>query len=162
MRNPKPQHGGYVDAQTGELFDLVAVPRDDRRAQTSGGWFMAMQDALSRAAEMEWPEGDYKVLVALLGRLDWDNFIHLNVSDLADNLHRSRESVSRSISRLVNAGALHRGPRVGRAYTYRLDPRLGWKGTPKGRSAALAEAERRGMALVRGDGEQPTQSERLF
>ncbi|MBM7052310.1 helix-turn-helix domain-containing protein [Rothia sp. ZJ1223] len=56
----------------------------------------------------------------------------MNTTEIAEEMHRSRESVSRAISRFVERGVLLRGPRVGRSYTYRLDPSTAWRGKPEG------------------------------
>jgi len=112
---------------------------------------MAMQQPLARLARARMPAGDYQVLFALLGRLDWDNYIHLDLTELASELNRHRTGVSRAVSRLVAAGVLHRGPRVGQNHTYRLDPNLGWKGRPAGRRQLQAELDRRGWRVHDGD-----------
>lgn len=85
----------------------------------SGGSFLSVFDDIANA---DWPDGDYKVFVKLLGRLDFENYLHLDVKALAEEMGRSREAVSRAIKRFIDRGILHRGPRVGRSYTYRLDP----------------------------------------
>lgn len=107
---------------------------------------MAMQAGLQRLAAPDsgLRMGDYQVLMALMARLDWENFIHIDLSELAENLGRDRSGVSHCVSRLAKLGVLIRGPRVGRSYTYRLDPNLGWKGTPRGRAALSAQLAERG------------------
>ena len=140
-------HPGYADMRTGIVYDLVAVPRE----RHSGGRFaMVMQDALARVAREDWPDIDYRVLVMLFSRLDWENYLHLDLTELAKEMNRGRVTVSRSISRLVAAGVLHRGPRVGRSWTYRLDPNLGWKGKPDSRRRVQAELDKRGWTVVDG------------
>lgn len=83
-------------------------------------------------ANEDWPEGDYRVLVKLMGRLDWENYLHIDVSELAQEMGRSRETVSRAIKRFIGRGILHRDPCVGRGYTCQLDPGTAWRGKPDG------------------------------
>lgn len=145
----RPQRG-YADTETGEVFDLIAVPRE----RAAGGFVMAQQAALERltTAANCLKLGDYQVLMALFARLDWDNFLHLDLSDLAKKLGRDRAGLSRAVARLVAEGVLIRGPKVGRSHTYRLDPNLGWKGTPRGRAALSAQLAERGWGgLVEAD-----------
>lgn len=156
MTTARQRRRDLVDADTGEVFDLVAVPRAQRvQSNPGGGWLMAMQQGLGAlATDPTLTDGDLRVLTLLLSRLDWQNFLHLEVSGLARDLDRSREAVSRSVSRLVARGVLHRGPRVGRAYTYRLDPAYGYKGRPEGRAALAAEIEKRGWEVVNGGSDE--------
>lgn len=138
-----------ADPDTGEVFDLVAVPR---RAKYNGGpWIMVMQNAADRLADNpDLTDGDVRIFLKLLGRLDWENYLVINVTQLATELGRSRPKVSNAIKRLTDAGALVAGPRSGRLTTYRLSPDVGWKGTHKGRSALQGEMDRRGWSVHSG------------
>lgn len=127
-----------TDAETAEHLTYAVVPVRTRREE----FVMVTQGALARITKQGWPDGDYVVLMALMSRLDWENFIHVDVSQLATEMGRDRTGVSRSISRLIAAGALHRGPRVGRSYCYRLDPNLGYKGSPEGQANLRAKIAR--------------------
>ncbi len=62
----------YVDSETGEAYDFVAVPRSQSRGSNKGRFFMGMLDAFDDIANADWPDGDYKVFVKLLGRLDFE------------------------------------------------------------------------------------------
>lgn len=141
----------YVDSQTGEAYDLVAIPRSQAKGFNRGRFFMGMLDAFDDIANANWPDGDYKVFVKLLGRLDFENYLHLDVKALAEEMGRSRESVSRAIKRFIDRGILHRGPRVGRSYTYRLDPGTAWRGKADDRKRIERQiAERKWKVLSGG------------
>lgn len=127
----RPREVRVVDADTAEHVSWAVVPIRHQREE----FVMVTQSALARVTRAGWPVGDYQILMELMSRLDWENFIHVDVSQLAGELGRDRVGVSRAIKRLMDRGAIHRGPRVGRSYTYRLDPSLGWKGRPEGRAA---------------------------
>jgi len=152
----------YVDADTGEAYDLVAVPRSQSRHWNTGGFFMGMIQAFDDIANADWPEGDYRVFIKLMGRLDWENYLHLDVSELAKEMGRDRTGVSRAISRFVKRGILHRGPRVGRSYTYRLDPSTAWRGKADARSRIQREIDERQWTVHEGGKDAPEQSEKLF
>lgn len=145
--NPAPRT--LADPSTGEVFDLMAVPR---RAKYNGGpWIMVMQYAAAEISpDEELKDVDFRVLWNLVGRLDWENYLVLNVSALAKELKKSRPTVSNAIRRLTEAGLLVRGPQDGRLVTYRLSPDVGWKGTHKGRSALQNELDRRGWSVHQG------------
>lgn len=125
----KPRPVRVIDAETAEHVSYAVVPIRHQREE----FLMVTQHAMEHITSEGWPHGDYLVLMKLMSRLDWENFIHVDVKELAGSMGLQRETVSRSIKRLIERGAIHRGPRVGRSYTYRLDPRLGWKGSPAGR-----------------------------
>lgn len=141
----------YVEAETGEAFDLVAVPRSQSKAWNRGGFFMGMLAAFDEIANQGWPEGDYQVFVKLMGRLDFENFLHVEVTELAHEMGRDRTGVSRAMKRLIDRGILHQGPRVGRSYTYRLDPGTAWRGKPEGRARVEREIAARNWTVYQGN-----------
>ncbi|WP_326503826.1 hypothetical protein [Rothia nasimurium] len=47
---------------------------------------MGMLDAFDEIANANWPDGGYKVFVKLLGRLDFENYLHLDVKALAEGM----------------------------------------------------------------------------
>lgn len=143
MRRPEARERTYIDSQTGEMFDLVAVPRST--SNHIGGAFVMLTQAavLDVAKRTDLTDGDLRLLLALLGRLNWENWLMLDITELATEIGRGRDKTSKGIKRLVDAGVLHRGPKAGRSWTYRLDPELGWKGHPAARPKAIAEARAR-------------------
>ena len=146
------QHRGYIDTHTGEQVDLVV--QVVRRGQAAGGgWLKTMQDALTRIVRDDVTDGDRTIFIELLARADWENYILINVSELALEIGRSRQTVSGALSRLVDHGYLLRGPRVGRSSTYRLSPDVGWKGTDQGHADLQRKMRERGMSVVEGTAE---------
>ncbi len=81
----------------------------------------------------------------LCSKLDWQNWLFLEVTGLAKELTRSRGETSRSLSRLLQRGVIHRGPKVARSWTYQLDPDFGYKSRPADRAAL-----KRRLSLVEG------------
>ena len=69
-----------------------------------------------------------RVLIYLLGRLDFENFIQVSQSEIAQELDLHRSDVSNCISLLHNKGILIKGPKAGRSYCFRLNPAYRWKG----------------------------------
>ncbi len=116
---------------------------------------MADQDGLHYLARLDLPGRTHRVLYELLARLDFDNFIHVSQTDVANTLGLHRSHVSSAIRQLIDAGILIRGPRVGVSWTYRLDPNLGWKGRASQRAQAQRDlARRHGLDLVDGGQQQ--------
>jgi predicted transcriptional regulator len=129
-----------VDHQTGEIeseYVLVATKR--RNGFQRGGWLAMSQTALDAIAEIDRLE-DMRVLMKLLAKLDFDNYIQVSQIDIATALNMDKSQVSRAMKRLIERGIILKGPKIGRSNTYRLNPHYGWKGSAKSHQKALQEA----------------------
>lgn len=80
---------------------------------------------------------DFRVLMALLEKLDFQNTIAINQTDIGRDLGMAPPQVNRAISRLIKLGALIPGPKTGVNRAYRLNPHFGWKGSAKSHIVAL-------------------------
>ena len=142
-----------VDASTGEQIDgYVAVIRPRRQNGFSAeGWVAMSQKALDVLTQTNLGGETYRVLLALLGQVDWENYICISQCDVAERLGIQRTGVTRSIRKLVSAGILLPAPKVARSNTYRLNPALGWKGSAKNHNEALRTRMRElGLSIVEG------------
>lgn len=148
----------FASIESGEAVRFVAMTETELRDYSNRRtyrhqepFFMGMIAGIAAAADSPTlTDGDIRVLMKLLSLLDYENFLNLEIKSVAADLHRSRESVSRSVKHLVEQGIIHRGPRVGRAYTYRLDPSTAWRG--KADARARVEREIRGRQWTVHDG----------
>ncbi len=117
-----------IDLETGEIIEeiLVAAPK---KRHLQGDFIMAAQDGFLRLArDADLTGQDYKVLMIYLGNLDFENYLQINQTWIADDLGMLRQNVSRSTRKLVKKGILIEGLKVGHHQTYRLNPFYGWKG----------------------------------
>lgn len=135
-----------VDAVTGEVLEGGTLVYCPPRARIKEGWFMAFQDGFRALAGLDLTGREWKVFAILLAQLDFENYIHLAQVDVARELGLAPSHVSAVVKRLVELGLLIRGPKVGRAATYRLAPEFGWKG----RVRTLQEARGKALRLVQG------------
>jgi DNA-binding Lrp family transcriptional regulator len=88
-------------------------------------------------------------MVFMRGGSQWHNWIHLPQSEIAEILNMKRPHVSRAMRDLERVEVILRGPKVGRSFTYRINPNFGWKGSAKNHNAALKERmKERGMSIV--------------
>lgn len=138
------KHIGQFDLETGEIlgsegFVAYVVPK--RQNGFREGWVAMSQDALAVLQQFKRVE-DFRVLMALLARLDFENLLVVNQADVARDLDMKRENVNLAIKRLIAAGALLEGPRIGVSRSYRLNPQFGWKGSAKGHVIALKDYRR--------------------
>lgn len=138
-RATKPRE--VADTETGQVLQVQLVPRG---GALRGEWIKAMSNAVEAIGlENELTDGDVRVFVVLMGRAMWDNYVVINVAELARDMGRDRSSLHHALGRLVEHGYLIKGPKVGRSPSYRLSPHVAWKGNPAGHRKALREAEQR-------------------
>lgn len=73
---------------------------------------MNSQEALELLATDKDLKGEaYKILLLLLSRLDFENWIQISQQEIADTLDMKKQNVSRAISLLESKGILLRGPK---------------------------------------------------
>ncbi len=87
-----------------------------------------------------------KVLLTLLADLDYENYIQVPQSEIAEKLSMQKTHVSRSVKALINLGVVVEGPRVGKSKTYRLNEQFGWKGSVSKHKQAL----KNGLSVITG------------
>jgi predicted transcriptional regulator len=102
-------------------------------------------DALKQFKRVE----DYRVLFALLMRMDVENFINASQAEIANELDMHRSSVNRAIKRLIAAETVIEGPKVGINRTYRLNPNFAWKGSVGNHKKAVSDQMRQRMDKAR-------------
>lgn len=129
---------------TGEILRQYAVVAIQRKS-ISGGFFMAIQEGFLHIASLDLTGEQLKVLLHIMGKLDFENYILLQQKEVAEALGLKQPHVSRAFVKLVKEGIIYEGPRVGKVKTYRLDPSFGWKG--KGKNYLR---EMKNLRLVRG------------
>lgn len=143
----------HYDAQTGEVMDgqIMFVPN---RGKSPFGkdWFAMAQDAMMFLAKNRKALGEegFAVFCALGARLDFENFILINQSQMARELKMDRSNFNKAIKKLEAHGILARGPKSGVSPTFKLNPKMAWKGRQKNHSRALDEAKKMGWDLVEG------------
>jgi hypothetical protein len=136
-----------VDAETGELMDgvFVYVPKKVR----NGDFYMAFQAASSQIArDKDFTGATYRVLHAMLGQIDFENYIVVNQSLIAEQLGMKRPNVAREIRKLVNKGVLRKGPKSGCQVTYQLNPHFAWRG--KSGKVRDAQAQSGPLRVIEG------------
>ena len=137
---------------------FVFVPKKGK-SPFGQDWFAMAQDAMMFMAKNRRVLGEegFAVFCALGSRLDFENFILVSQADLARDLGMLPQNIGRAVKRLEGLGVLTRGPKSGRSPTFRLNPKMAWKGGQKNHFSALQEAERKGWHLVEGGQADPDQ-----
>ena len=120
------------DKNTGEVLDGVPVLCGVKRNPYSTGWVMNSQQALEIIAKDKEITGRiHRILWFLIARLDFENWIQISQKEICEELNMRKEDVSSGIKLLEKKKILIRGPKVGRSYSFRINPNFGWKGDVK-------------------------------
>ncbi len=122
---------GYVDKYSGEEFGFpVLIGR--KRNPYGNGWIMNSQEALEILAKDKEITGEsYRVLFFICARLDFENWVQIPITEIAQELDLKQPNVSRAMKILEEKGIILRGPKLGRSFAFMLNPEFGWKGKVK-------------------------------
>lgn len=140
-----------IDLDTGEAMQgtLVLIPQK-KKIEFHNGWVAMAQPAMKMFSQIRSLEAQ-RVIWALLARLDYENYVLVNQSEIAAELEMKPSNLSRAIKYLADQSILIAGPKVGRSTTYRLNPSMGWKGNTVNHSKALDERMKAtGMSVIEG------------
>jgi len=86
------------------------------------------QDVLEWLAKQSLPQEQYRVLMYLMGKLDFSNYLRVTQTEIARDLSMRQPNVSRAMRSLVDLDIIAEGPHVGNTKTYRLNPYMAHKG----------------------------------
>jgi predicted transcriptional regulator len=119
---------GYIDERTGKEYGFPVI-FGRKKNPYGNGWIMNSQEALDIIAEDKEIRGfDLRVFLKVCARVDFENWVHLPIKELGEELRIDKAQISRSIKVLVKKGVLLKSEKIGRSYAYRLNPDFGWKG----------------------------------
>jgi len=126
---------------TGEVMEgaVLGMFFPKRQNGFREGWIAMAQNALIEIARADLGDQARRVLFVILGKLDFENFILVSQSEIAETISMHRSDVSTAITRLEALGVLLRGPKAGRSSTFRLNPSFGWRGSASNHQKALKE-----------------------
>lgn len=147
---------GQHDADTGEVLEGSLLAVVIRRAPSGfeRGFYVGGLEAARVLATRRHELGmeGYAVLWALIARLDYENLIVVNQTEIAAELDMKRSNVGRAIARLVRADIIEIGPKLGAQRSYRLNPGVTWRGAGAKHQSALRawEEKRKGFRVLAG------------
>ena len=122
---------GYIDKYTGEEHGFPVIVGRKRNPYIQG-WVMNSQQAMLSLAKDKDIKGEtHRVLWFIGGILDFENWVTLSITEIAQELGLKQPSASRAIKVLEKKGIILRGPKLGRSFAFRLNPEFGWKGKVK-------------------------------
>lgn len=92
-------------------------------------WIAVYQDMISTIAKWNLPNEQYRVFLALLGKVDFENYLTVSQKELAQELDMKQPHISRAIKALCERNVIIEGPRAGLNKTYRFNPYIAHKGS---------------------------------
>lgn len=86
------------------------------------------QKAISTIADEKLTYEEYRVFLKLLSKVDFDNYLTINQTEIANELSMQRSNVARAIKGLKERNIIVEGLPAGKFKTYRLNPFIAHKG----------------------------------
>ena len=132
MPKPKTKYLAIQDDESGEFDALIRLDKNRK-----GGWFKVFQDSLNWLSEQALTGEQLRVLLKLMSRLDYDNYIRVSQKELAAELGMKDTHISRAIRKLRELDVIVEAPRMGKYKLYRLNPHIGQKGKDKSQTTVI-------------------------
>ena len=134
-----------IDQETGEeIGSFVAIIRPKQKS-FFGRHMTFNQDMFLHIANRLNHE-QTRVLMVLFYRLDFENYICIPQSEIAQELGIQQPHVSRALKGLLTEEIITPGPKVGQIKSYKLNPHYGWKGSVTNHNKAL----KHGLSVIDG------------
>lgn len=124
---PLPKEKEYT-AIIGEDDEVKAYLTRPRKNYLGVSWVAVFQDALSWLATENLQNQEYRVLMYLMSKLDFENYLRVTQTSIAKALNMKQPAISRAIRGLLDHDIIITGPHSGTAKTYRLNPRMAYRG----------------------------------
>ena len=126
-KKSKSKYIALVDDETGEVEGYFPL---QPKYLSEGGDFMALfQQSADYIAELGLQGVTLNVMLKLIARLDYDNWIRVSQKEIAESLHIKQQNVSRAIRELINKDIIQESKmRAGLNKCYRFNPLIGHKG----------------------------------
>ena len=109
----------------GEVKGYINKPRFNKLGRE---YFVGFKSGFEGLASMDLTGEQYKVLMYLFSRLDFDNFLKVPQKEISDKLNLHKSNVSKAIKKLAELDVIAVGPMAGHSKTYRLNPRIAHRG----------------------------------
>lgn len=119
-----------VDDATGELLEQGRfVYLANRPLKIKEPWHMSFEEGHKQLASYKLSGNTFQVLNALLARLNWDNWIVIRKTEIAEFTGIHPNNINRSLDQLIKLNIVEKGPKLARGiYSYRLNHAYAWKG----------------------------------
>lgn len=119
----------FVNPDTGEVQQGTIFWSENRPNRLTGGFFMGFQEAfIALACDNDLTPQAQRVLLYLLGKLDFSNFIHITQREIGEVLKISPSNMSKAFAILKRKEIILLAPYKG-VNCYKLNEFYGWRGS---------------------------------
>ena len=119
----------FIDPETGEVQQGTIFWSENRPNRLTGGFAMIFQEAfIALACDNDLTPQAQRVLLYLLGKLDFDNFIHITQKEIGEALKINAPNMSKAMTMLKNKEIILLAPYKG-VNCYKLNAFYGWRGS---------------------------------
>ena len=112
-----------INEDTGKIVGLFPL----KSKNFGNGWIASYQKMLLLLAKLNLPNEQYRVLLALLSQVDFENYLTISQTELAKEIGMKQSHISRAIKGLREHNIIVEGPRAGLNKTYRFNPYVAHK-----------------------------------
>ncbi len=88
-------------------------------------------EALGLAVDRDFSGTDFRVLLAIIGNLGYENILNISQQELQQQLSISQADISKSIKKLISKGYLQVVDKIGRRNIYMVNPNVVFKSRAK-------------------------------
>lgn len=130
-----------VDNSTGEV--LKKAPEDGRpvwvsnRKMRDKSFVILMDMDLQKLAGLHLSPTAWRIFYLLLQVCEFENWVHVNQSQVADKLKLTRQAVYTAMKQLVAAGIVRREKDRLEIERWRIDPAIAWRGSIEDQMKAM-------------------------
>ncbi len=89
------------------------------------------EEALSLAVDRDLSGTDFRVLLAIIGNLGYENILNISQQELEKQLSISQADISKSIKKLISKGYLQVIDKIGRRNIYMFNPNIAFRSRAK-------------------------------
>ena len=90
-----------------------------------------LNEILALALDRDFTGTDFRVLLAIIGNLGYDNKINISQGQLGKELNIKRPEITKSIGKLISKGYLQVVDTIGRQNIYQLNPNVAFRSRAK-------------------------------
>ena len=122
-----PKEKRYImvtDEESGKIKGLFPL----KSKNLGTGWIALYQDMIFNIAQWNLPNEQNRVFMALIGKVDFENYLTISQKELAQALSMKQQNISKAIKGLCELNIIIEGPRAGLNKTYRFNPYIAHKG----------------------------------